>query len=453
MTQRTDLRAVAAGLPLLRLRYRYLRDERRRSRADAEHRYDWYNEGGCRRHACPHHARDKQRPPTGRWFVWLLRTGRRWGKTRTGAEWVRDQVETHGKQFGALVSDTAADVRDVMIEGESGILATSPPWFRPVYEPSKRRVTWPNGAIATTYSAEDPEQLRGGGHDFAWADELAKWRRQRQAWDNLMMTLTYGPDPRCIVTTTPRPTPLIKELSTREDVRLTLGHTLENIDNLSPTARSEIIEQYEGTTLGMQELAGDIIEEAEGALWRRAQIEELRVSPDAVPDLERIVIAIDPSGSSDEGASEQGIVTAGRGLCACVGEPAVHGFLLSDASGRYSPEGWARRAIADYVEFEGDVILGEANFGGEMVEATLRAVDPVVPYKAVHASRGKQVRAQPIAALSEQGRIHHAGVFPALEDQLATWVPGDTSPDRLDAYVWAFTDLFPQKGKRKLTAW
>ncbi len=436
-------RAVAAGLPLVKLRLQYEKKAVALERDELEHRYDWYNRRGCDDPECHYHARPKQRPPDGKWFVWLLRTGRRWGKTKTGAEWVREQVENGGRRRGALVSDTAADVRDIMIEGEAGILATSPPWFRPHYEPSKRRLTWPNGAVATTYSAEDPEQLRGGGHDFAWADELAKWHHQREAWDNLVITLSSGLDPRCIVTTTPRPTPLVKELSKHdgEDVVMTLGHTMENIDNLAPTVRQEVIDRYEGTRLGRQELAGEILEDVEGALWRLAQIDAHRI--DKAPDLDRVVVAIDPSGSSEESASEQGIVVAGAALCACNGNGTSekHGFALADLSGHYTPEGWARRAIAGLDAHKADRIIGEANFGGQMVEATLRAIDRSVPYKAVHASRGKQVRAEPIAALGEQGKIHHVGTLSLLEDQLTNWVPGERSPDRLDAYVWAFTEL------------
>ena len=238
-------------------------------------RYDWRSI-----------ARDKQVEPPGDWRVWLIRTGRRWGKTRTGAEWVREQIELRGRRHIALVSDTAADVRDIMIEGpKSGLLAISPPWNRPHYEPSKRRLTWPNGAFATAYSAEDPEQLRGPGHDAAWADEVGKWRRQRESWDNLMMTLSEEGG-RCIVTTTPRPTPLIKALSKDPDVVTTLGHMRENAANIDPVYLAKMEAAYEGTRLGRQELAGELLEDVEGALWSLARIDELRV--DVAPDLERV---------------------------------------------------------------------------------------------------------------------------------------------------------------------
>ena len=412
-----------------------------------QHRYDWRNLGGCEDDDCHYHAREKQLAPGGDWLVWLLRTGRQWGKTRTGAEWVREQIEDKGRRHIALVSDTAADCRHVMIEHpKSGILAVSKPDFRPYYEPSKRRVTWPNGAIATTYSAEDPEQLRGPQHDASWCDEVAKWKRQRETWDNLMFGLTLGDDPRCIVTTTPRPTKLIIELSKLEDVHLTLGHTYENLSNLASSVREAVFARYEGTRLGRQELAGELLEDAEDALWRRSWIEDLRV--DEAPELFRVVVALDPSGSSDEDADEQGIIVAGVGICRCRGEAQRHGFVTRDLSGHYTPNGWARRAVAAYKHDKADRILAETNFGGEMVEATLRSVDKQIAYRAVHASRGKQVRAEPIAALYEpkQQRVHHVGTFPELEDELCTWVPGEgQSPNRLDALVWALTDLLPNR--------
>lgn len=401
------------------------------------------------------HARAKQIEPEGDWRIWLIRTGRRWGKTRSGAEWVREQVEIHGRRHIALVSDTATDVRHIMVEGpKSGILAISPPWNRPHYEPSKRRLTWPNGAVATTYSAEDPDQLRGPGHDAAWADELAKWTRQREAWDNLEMTLSEEGG-RCVVTTTPRPTPVVKELSKREDVVLTLGHMRENAANIDPVYLANLEARHEGTRLGRQELAGELLEDVEGALWHLicdgwpcskpgGHIEPLRVKK--APDLERVVIAIDPSGSDDEGASEQGIVSVGRAFCDCKSKgngagPERHFFVLADNSGHYTPDGWGRRAVYAYRALAADRIVAEANFGGQMVESTIRTIDQAVSYKGVTASRGKLIRAEPVAALSEQGKVHFVGAFPELEDQLCNWVPGQKSPDRLDAYVWGITEL------------
>ncbi len=440
-------------MPLVRLRYQYTQGTALRERAELEHQYDWYNKLGCRKRNCEYsHARPKQYPPDLAWFVWLLRTGRKWGKTRTAAEYIIDQARFGNKRWIALVSDTASDCREIMIEGESGILTISPPWFRPNYEPSKRRLTWPNGARASTYSAEDPEQLRGPGHDLAWCDELAKWKRQREAWDMLMFGLTLGDDPHCVVTTTPRPTKLVKELSKRDDVALIRGHSEENLENLAPQVVDTIIKPYEGTRLGQQELAGDILEDTEGALWLQSEIDEMRL--DKAPELSRAVTAIDPSGSDREEASEQGIVTAGVGMCDCDGTPAVHGFLLADDSGHYTPEGWALRAIGAADKWECDRIVAEVNYGGAMVESTLRAVDENVSYRSLTASRGKRVRAEPIAALSEQKKIHHVGpasAFALLESQLTNWTPDEKSPDRLDAYVWAFTDLF--KSKQQIRAY
>lgn len=391
------------------------------------------------------HARPKQIAPEGDWRIWLLRTGRRWGKTLTGAQWVREQIEVHGARHIALVSDTSADVRDIMIEGpKSGLLAICPPWNRPHYEPSKRRLTWPNGAFCTSYSAEDPEQLRGPGHDAAWADEMAKWKHQRETWDNLRMTLSEGQG-RCVITTTPRPTPLIRELSKRPDVVMTLGHTSENADNLDPVYLQELEEAYGGTRLGRQELAGELLEDVVGALWKQSDIDEKRITEDALPDLERIVVAVDPSGSDDENASLQGIVSVGRAMCGCKGTEETHFFVLRDDSGHYTPNDWGGRAVYAYHTLNADRIVAEANFGGQMVENTIKTIDRSVAYKAVTASRGKQVRAEPVAALSEQGKVHFVGSFAKLEDQLTTWVPGQKSPDRLDAFVWALTELSPRK--------
>ncbi len=446
MTTKLDQRVVAAGFPHLKLRYKYTQGAVTKEREEVEHQFDWYNTLGCLDPDCKFHARPKQYPPDWGWFIWCIRTGRKWGKTRTAAEYVIDQAKNGGKRWIALVSDTAADVRDIMIEGESGILTISPPWFRPNYEPSKRRITWPNGAQASTYSAEDPEQLRGPGHDLAWCDELAKWKRQREAWNNLMFGLTLGEDPHCIVTTTPRPTPLVKELSKRKgtDVALVLGHTDENLDNLAPSVVVNIIQPYEGTRTGRQELAGEILEDVEGALWSLAAIDGLRVNKPP-GDLVKCATAIDPSGSSEEGASLQGIVTAGTALCSCKGKPEIHGFVLADNSGHYTPEGWARVAIGALDKWDGDRIIAEKNYGGDMVKATLNAVDPNVSYKGVTATRGKVVRAEPIAALYEQCKVHHVGVFPDLEEQLTNWTPADKSPDRLDALVWALTYLMIRK--------
>ncbi len=377
------------------------------------------------------YARPEQLPPPGDWRVWLILAGRGWGKTRAEVEWLRMQMESGRCKRMAIVGRTAADVRDVMVEGESGILEKSRPNFRPRYEPTKRRLTWPNGAIATTYSAEEPDTLRGPQHDGAIADELAAWRYP-EAWDQLMFGLRIGEDPRVVVATTPRPTRIIKELLDDPKVVVTRGTTYDNIANLAPAFVEKIVARYEGTRLGRQELLAEVLSDVPGALWQLSQIDALRVT--AAPPLTRIVVAIDPAASSGDEASETGIIAAGLA-------DNGHAYVLEDRTVRASPGEWARRAVAAYHRLRADRIIGEVNNGGEMVGHTIMMVDPTVSYKAVHASRGKLTRAEPIAALYEQGRVHHVGTFPELEDQMTMWVPGDPSPDRMDALVWALTEL------------
>jgi phage terminase large subunit-like protein len=396
-------------------------------------------------------ARPNQLPPAGDWRVWLLLAGRGFGKTRTGAELVRAHAMSGAARRIAFVAPTAADARDVMVEGESGILRISPPRERPRYEPSKRRLTWPNGAIATLFSADEPERLRGPQHDFAWCDELAAWRYP-EAWDMLLLGLRLGQDPRAVATTTPRPSRLIRTLLADPGVVVTRGRTAENRGNLAPAFLEQIVRRYEGTRLGRQELDGEILEDIPGALWSRAIIEAARAG--AAPELARIVVAIDPAVASGEQADETGIIVAGADV-------GGHGYVLADVSGRYAPTEWARAAIATYRAHAADRIVAEVNNGGEMVEATLRMIDPGVPFRAVRASRGKTARAEPVAALYEQGRVRHVGAFPQLEDQMCAFAPGaggglrggfdrgavvdrgamGGSPDRVDALVWAITEL------------
>jgi phage terminase large subunit-like protein len=389
-------------------------------------KYDW-----------PYRARPGQLPPPGEWRVWLLLAGRGFGKTRTGAEFVRARVGARTARRIALVAPTAADARDVMVEGESGLLAIAPPADRPLYEPSKRRLTWSNGAIATTYSADEPERLRGPQHDFAWCDELAAWRYP-EAWDMLMFGLRLGDDPRAVVTTTPRPTKLIRALIADPKVMMTRGATAENRANLAPAFLDQIVRRYEGTRLGRQELDAELLDDMPGGLWQRGIIEATRTS--TVPKFSRVVVAIDPAVSASEHADETGIIAAGR-------DANGHGYVLADASGRYAPAEWARVAIAAYGARQADRIVAEINNGGDMVEATLRMIDPNVPFSAVRAARGKVARAEPVAALYEQGRIHHIGTFAQLEDQMCSFTSdfdrttAGYSPDRVDALVWAFTEL------------
>ncbi len=392
--------------------------------------YDW-----------PFWARSSQLPPEGNWRVWLLLAGRGFGKTRTGAEFISARTASRNARRIALVAPTAADARDVMVEGESGLLAVSPPWRRPCYEPSKRRLTWPNGAVATLYSADEPERLRGPQHDAAWCDELGGWRYP-EAWDMLMFGLRLGADPRIVVTTTPRAVKTIRELIADPKVVLTRGGTSENRANLAPAFLDQIVRRYQGTRLGRQELEAEILEDTPGALWNRSMIEGARTR--MPPSLVRVVVAIDPATTSGEAADETGIIVAGK-------DERGHGWVLADASGRYPPAEWARIAIATSRAHGADRIVAEVNNGGEMVEATLRMVDPNASFAAVRASRGKVARAEPVAALYEQGRVHHLGVFPQLEDQMCGFARdarGDldlhaagNSPDRVDALVWALTDL------------
>jgi phage terminase large subunit-like protein len=397
-------------------------------------------------------ARPKQLPPPGDWFIWLILTGRGFGKTRTGVEWVRQQVAL-GYSRIALVAETAADARDVIVEGESGILATAPPWNRPKYEPSKRRVTWNNGAIATTYSGDEPDQLRGPQHDKALVDEWAKYKYPAETLSNLLFGLRLGDNPQALIATTPRPIPPLIDLLNEPTTVATRGSLYENIANLPASFISLIKSKYEGTRLGRQEIGGEILDDNPNALWNREAIEAGRVTQ--APSLFRIVVAVDPSGnegadSTSESANECGIVTAG---VAGAQLDKRELYVLGDSSGMMTPTQWAKQAVADYHRFDADAIVAESNFGGAMVKAIIRSIDPNVPVRLVHASRGKHIRAEPVAALYEQGRGHHVGMFATLEDEMVQWEPGSgTSPNRVDALVWAGTDLIlapPKQDKPK----
>ncbi len=387
-------------------------------------------------------ARAEQVPPADDdWIVWLLLAGRGFGKTRTGAETVRALVETDKAMRIALIGPTAADVRGVMVEGESGLLSVHPPGPWPIYEPANHRVLWENGAVATCYSADEPRRLRGPQHDFAWADELAAWRYPQEAWDMLMLGLRLGDRPRVVVTTTPKPIRLIRDLVAAPTTRLTRGSTHDNKANLAASFISAIIAKYEGTRLGRQELNAELLEQADGALWTRQAIEAARIDAGAAPELRRVVVAIDPAVTSGDHADETGIIVAGVGYDGLA-------YVVRDASGRFSPNEWASRAINLYRLHKADRVVAETNNGGEMIELTLRTVMPAVAFKAVSASTGKQARAEPVAALYEQGKVRHLGGFPALEDQMCNWEPGSgaTSPDRVDALVWALTELLLEAG-------
>lgn len=376
--------------------------------------------------------------------------GRGAGKTRAAAEWVREQAETGRARQIALVGETAADVRDVMIEqGDSALLKICPPDYMPRYEPSKRRLTWPNGAVAIAYSAEDPYQLKGPQHDLAWCDEVAAWHRARETWDNLMMGLRIsgplGNPPRVLATTTPRTTELILELARglprpdgsrvkRSDVVVTGGSTYDNLEFLDQAFVREMRDRYEGTRIGRQELHAEILEDVDGALWTIDMIDDHRVRPDVELELTRVVVAVDPAASSGSDSSETGIVAVSADARGDL-------YVLDDRSCRLGPAGWAKRAVELFHVEQADAIVAEVNQGGEMVRHTIHSVDPTVPVRMVRATRGKLTRAEPVAALYEQGRVHHVGIFRQLEDQLCSWAPGAPSPDRLDALVWGCSHL------------
>ena len=379
-------------------------------------------------------ARPEQLPPDGEWWAWLILAGRGFGKTRAICEWAHRQAIERPGSRGALVAATAADVRDVIVEGESGLLAVAAPWEAPTYEPTKRRVTWRNGSQATLFSADVPGRLRGPQYHWAVADELAQWRYP-DAWDMLQLGVRLGSDPRIVVATTPRPIPIVRELLKDTTTVVTRGNTYANRANLAPRFLERIRAQYEGTRLGRQEISGELLEDTPGALWTLAQIDALRVRDlYLVPEMKRVVVGVDPSATA--AGDEAGIIVAGLG-------DDGQGYVLADTSLQASPDGWARAAVAAYRANSADRIVAEVNNGGEMVQLTIRTVDPQVSYKAVHASRGKRTRAEPVAALYEQGRVHHVGAFAKLEDEMCTWsaLENDPSPNRMDALVWALTEL------------
>lgn len=387
-------------------------------------------------------ALDHQKPGEGDWTVFLLLGGRGAGKTRAGAEWVLEFIRKRTAPARvALVSETYADGREVMIDGDSGLARLGEERDRPAYQASRRRLVWPNGSVAYVFSSEDPDGLRGHQFHAAWSDELCKWKHAEETWSNLQLALRLGTRPRQVVTTTPRPTALLKRLLRAPGVNVARAATYANAQNLSRAFLDEIAAAYEGTALGRQELQGELVEDVAGALWTRRMIEAARfAAPQGFHQgLDRVVVAVDPPATSGEGADECGIVVAGV-LNDAAGAIA---FVLADRSqGGLSPREWASRAVAAYHAFDADRIVVETNQGGEMAREIIRQVDAGVAVRDVRASRGKRLRAEPVAALYEQGRVRHAGCFPALEDQMATFTgEGGKSPDRLDALVWAITDL------------
>lgn len=400
--------------------------------------------------ALPH-----QLPPSGEWRTWVIMGGRGAGKTRAGAEWVRSEVEgARPMDAGrckriALVGETIDQVREVMIFGESGILACSPPDRRPEWQATRKRLIWPNGAVAQAFSAHDPEGLRGPQFDGAWVDELAKWKRARETWDMLQFGLRLGEAPRVCVTTTPRNVGVLKDILAASSTVTTSAPTEANRAYLAEGFLDEVRARYAGTRLGRQELDGILIDEAEDALWTPAMIEAARI--DTLPEFDRVVVAVDPPVSGHAGSDECGIIVVGAITRGPVQD--WRAYVLADASvSAASPARWARAAIRARELWGAERVVAEVNQGGDLVEQVIRQVDPLVPLRKVHASRGKVARAEPVAALYEQGRVHHARGLGALEDQMcamtARGYEGRGSPDRVDALVWALTDLIVEPASK-----
>jgi phage terminase large subunit-like protein len=402
----------------------------------------------CDREGCdgtPHpgrqgrHARASQIAPDWEWDVWMALAGRGFGKTRLGSEWAIEKARTHER--GALIGPTAADTRDILVQGESGILACAPATFRPVYNPSKRQLAYPNGAIQTLYSADEPNRLRGPQHHYGWFDEMAAWRYIQEAWDMAQLGMRLGDHPQICVTTTPRPLPLIKQLVKDERTALTKGTTYDNLHNLAPTFQRAVIAKYEGTTLGRQELNAEVLEDLPGALVARRHIDNNRIQT-APADLMDIVVGMDPAGTGM--GDETGLVVVGRG-------PDGRNYVLHDGSDKLTPNDAANRAWGLVDSWSASLLVVEDNGGKDWIESVLKAVykerhgaQHAAPLRRVNASQGKRLRAQPVAMRYEQGRVSHVGSFPELEDQLTTWIPEEEptlSPDRLDAMVHGIAHL------------
>jgi phage terminase large subunit-like protein len=379
-------------------------------------------------------ARPEQIAPAGDWSTWLALAGRGFGKTEAGAQWIRERVRSGARNI-ALIAETQKDLEEVMV---SRLLSIHPAGERPSVRYKPVRVVWPNGAMALGYNGSEPDQLRGPEFDTAWVDELAKYAYARETWDMLQFTMRSGSDPRVFVTTTPRPIPVIKEILADSRTVVTRGTTFDNAGNLPKQFLDRLRDQYEGTRLGRQELRAEILDDVPGALWTRGMIDAARVAR-TLPDMARVVVAVDPSGTNGTDAGDSiGIVAAGRGVDG-------RAYVLADRSCKLSPAGWGRRAVDAYHELSADRLVAERNFGGAMVAHVIRTTDPDVAYGEVVASRGKVIRAEPVAALYEQGRVTHIGDLTALEDQMCQMASdgylGEGSPDRVDALVWALSEL------------
>lgn len=394
-------------------------------------------------------GRPEQQEPMGEWNVWLILAGRGWGKTRTGGEWLAQQVID--KPFApdgtptqwAIIAPTFGDAKNICIEGPSGFLKalqhrgfTNDQEF--IYNKSSHKILFRDGQVVHTFGADSPDAGRGLNLSGAWLDEVAVWQYPYETWtEGLAPALRIGEKPRVVVTTTPKPIKLLRDWTTRSDgsVHVTRGSTFDNAGNLSEAALIELRNRYEGTRTGRQELYGELLEQAEGALWQRNWIEDTRITADRLPPLYRIVVAIDPAVTSGEDSDETGIITAGASTDGQF-------YVLSDDTLRATPNEWGKRAVEAYRKWQADRIVAETNNGGDMVIMVLQQVDRNIPVTKVHATRGKALRAEPISALYEQYRVHHVGAFPQLEDQMVMWTPdSNESPDRLDALVWALTEL------------
>ncbi len=402
-------------------------------------------------------AMEHQRPPQGDWKTWVILGGRGAGKTRAGAEWVRAEVEgpkplDRGRaQRVALVGETIDQVREVMVFGDSGILACSPPDRRPRWEAGRKQLVWSNGAVAQAFSAFDPDRLRGPQFDAAWVDELAKWKKARATWDMLQFGLRLGSSPRQVVTTTPQNNAVLREILGAPATVVTSAPTWANRAYLARSFLEEVRSKYGGTRLGRQELEGEMLRESDGALWSGAMIEAARV--DAIEEFDRVVVAVDPPVSGHQRSDECGIVVVGAVTKGPVGE--WRACVLADESLRgASPQKWAAAAVRAYHEYGADRLVAEVNQGGDLVEAVVRQIDPLVSYRGVRASRGKVARAEPVAALYEQGRVRHVRGLAALEDQMVLMTSrgfeGRGSPDRVDALVWALSDLIIGRAAARL---
>ena len=396
-------------------------------------------------------ARPQQLEPAGKdWNTWFINAGRGFGKTRAGVEWVRQKVKKGHKRIAAIAA-TNSDIERVMVKGESGFLSVC--WKGdktirgaelgfPEYSPTKRALTWKNGAQVQFFSAEEPERLRGPQFEFAWCDELAAWNKDIDTWDMLQFCMRLGKHPRIMITTTPKPTKLVRRVLKDPKTIITTGSTFDNADNLATTYLTAVKASYEGTRLGKQELYAEVLEEAEGALWDTDTLDSCQVDRADVPDLKRIVVALDPATSANAESDMTGIVVAGVDVNGIV-------YVLGDYTEKLSPQGWASKAISLYNTYQADRIVAEKNQGGDMVRRTLEVEDETVPIKLVHASRGKMARAEPVSALYERGLVKHVrnpedgANLEELETQMRTWEPLGSigSPDRLDALVWACTEL------------